>query len=128
MKKIILTFLLTSMILLQANIFYYEHGKKVELKEVKEIRSNVKGITYYKTVQGNKLGVTDEIIVQCKKNIDCFKLLEDQGFINISKLSSILFLLKVGKNENVFTLSQKLYKQSEIIMAHPNFTKQRIRR
>lgn len=128
MKKITLSFLLISMPLLQASEFYYAYDKKVKLTEIKEKRNTTKGIKYYQTTQGKEVGVTDEIIVQCKETVNCLKLLESQGFSNVSKLSSILFLVKVAKDENIFTVSQKLYKQNEIVLAHPNFIKQRTRR
>jgi len=128
MKRITLSLLFTSVLLLQASEFYYAHDKKEKVTELKEKCNTTKGIKYYQTAQGKEVGVTDEIIVQCKEATTCFKLLKDQGFTHVSKLSPILFLVKVAKDENVFVVSQKLYEQSEIILAHPNFIKQRTRR
>ncbi len=128
MKRITLSLLFTSVLLLQASEFYYAHDKKMKVTELKEKRYTADGIRYFQTAQGKKIGVTDEIIVQCKESVNCFELLKDQGFSSISKLSSTLFLVKVAKDENIFTISQKLYEQSEIILAHPNFIKQRQRR
>ncbi len=128
MKKIILSFLLFSMLLLQASAFYYAYDKKVKVTQLKEKRNTTNKIKYYQTAQGKEVGVTDEIIIQCRESVNCLKFLESQGLSNVSKLSSILFLVKVAKDENIFTVSQKLYEQNEIILAHPNFIKQRTRR
>ncbi len=128
MKKITLSFLLISILFLQASEFYYAYDKRVKLTEIKEKRNTTKKIKYYQTTLGKEVGVTDEIIIQCKENVNCLKFLESQGFSNISKLSSILFLVKIAKDENIFTISQKLYEQNEIVLAHPNFIKQRTRR
>lgn len=116
------------MLLLHANEFYYAYDKKVKVTELKEKRNTIDGTRYFQTSQGKELGVTDEIIVQCRESINCLKLLESLGFTHVSKLSSILFLIKVDKDENVFTVSQKLHEQNDILLAHPNFIKERKRR
>jgi len=80
------------------------------------------------TSNGHKVGVNDEIIVQCQDNINCQNELEKYDFREISKLSKKLFLVKVNNNEDIFKISQKLYNSDAVKLAHPNFIKKRKRR
>jgi len=109
---------------LSATNYYYEYGKKVELQPLNTTRSiNNQDIRYYMRPNGHKVGVNDEIIVQCKDNINCQTQLEKYNFVKISKLSEKLFLVKIDKSQDIFAISQELYNSNSIKLAHPNFTK-----
>ncbi len=109
-----------------ANDFYYEHGEKVEVSKLKETRIiNDSAINYYMTSTGHKVGVNNEIIVQCEKNVDCMNVLKKYHLTHVEKLSNILFLVKLVEGEDIFKLSQKLYNDSAIKSAHPNFIQNR---
>ena len=125
MKKIALIMLFA--ISLQAADFYYEYGKKVMIVKTYEGR-DAKGVKYYKNSLGKKIGVKDEIIVQCKEGISCRENLGKYPVGEVSRLSDRMLLVKVPKDENIFELSQKLYEDDSIAFAHPNFIKERSRR
>ncbi len=110
-----------------ANDFYYEYGKKVQLTKLKEQRSNTQ-VTYYQTQNGHKVGVKDEIIVQCQENTNCLDTLTDYSLTNISKLSDEMYLIKLNDKSKLFKLSQKLHNEESIKFAHPNFLKEKKKR
>ncbi len=111
-----------------ANDYYYEYGKKVGVVKLHESRTiNDRNVHYYK-INGKKVGVTDEIIVQCNDGVDCPQVLEKYHFPKVSTLSEKLFLVKVQNADDVFKLSRRLHDDKDIKLAHPNFVKQRKRR
>ena len=107
--------------------YYYEYDKKVTMVKLHEQRSNA-DVTYYEDMYGNKIGVKNEIILKCKDENRCMKLLKTYDLSNITKLSDTLFLLKLPRDTNIFELSRRLYKEDSIVFAHPNFIKERKRR
>ena len=107
--------------------YYYEYDKKVTMVKLHEQRSNT-DVTYYEDMYGNKIGVKNEIILKCKDENRCMKLLKTYDLSNITKLSDTLFLLKLPRDTNIFELSRRLYKEDSIVFAHPNFIKERKRR
>lgn len=128
MKKYLLLTLGLSLSL-SATDYYYEYGKKVEVKKLNQTRTiNNQDIKYFMTSNGHKVGVDDEIIVQCQDSINCQNELEKYDFREISKLSKELFLVKINNNEDIFKISQKLYNSDAVKLAHPNFIKNRKRR
>ncbi|SFV50616.1 hypothetical protein MNB_SV-6-1816 [hydrothermal vent metagenome] len=125
MRKISLLMVLA--LSLQAGDFYYEYGKKVMITKSYESRDS-SGIKYYENSLGKKIGVKDEIIIKCVEGKSCQDALKRYNIISVSRLSPTMLLVKVPKDENIFTLSQKLYEDSSIEFAHPNFIKKRTRR
>jgi len=136
MKKQIALLLIALSLSAGANEYYYKHGQKVELTKLAEKRlDTTKMIKYYITKRGNKLGVTNEVIVQCKADVNCTSVLNAYSLETVSKLSKIslvkevsklsetLFLVKIKKDENIFKVSQELYNNKDIVLAHPNFIK-----
>lgn len=111
-----------------ASDFYYENGKKIELSKVKEKRENSNDISYYKNAEGRKLGVKNEILLQCVVAKGCKEVLAKYELDSVSALSDKIFLVKVSEDKNVFEMSQKLYEDEAIEIAHPNFIKTKKRR
>jgi len=129
MKKEIVLLLAGLTINACAGEYYYENGKKVEVHKLPESRVlSSKDVAYYKTEYGHRIGVNNEIIVQCKNGVNCMKILSQYGLSDISKLSAHLFLVKVKNSVSVFELSRKLYADDKIELAHPNFIKNRKKR
>jgi hypothetical protein len=121
MKKINLLVLLS--LSLYSSDYYFEYGKKVELTKAKDYRSEgVGGVDYYITQYGNRVGITNELIVKCEHS-NCTEILGKYNLTNITSLSDSLFLVKLENNENIFEISQKLYLDKNITFATPNFTK-----
>ena len=111
-----------------ATEFYYENGKKVEVTKLKEQRDKRDNVTYYKSSKGHKIGVKDDILVQCRADIDCTRVLSKYETISLLSLSDKIILVTISKDKNIFKFSQKLYEDEDIAIAHPNFIKVRKRR
>lgn len=116
-----------------ATNFYYENDQKVEVTKLHESRSydgnsSKKSVDYYKTSTGHQVGVTNEILVQCKTNVDCKKVIKEYEPLSIVALSDTIFLVSITEDKNVFDFSQLLYSRDEINIAHPNFIKEKKRR
>jgi hypothetical protein len=127
-RHIILIFIGLSLIAC-ADDYYYEYGKKIKVTQTHQHRAvNNSNINYYVTENGHKVGVTKEIIVQCEENIDCQATLNKYHLKKVSKLSDKLYVIKIQDDKNIFEFSQKLYNDSDIKLAHPNFIKNRKRR
>ena len=107
-----------------ANDFYYENGKKIEVFKLAEKR-DLKNpeFSHYKTSNGHKVGVNNEILVQCEEGVECQSLLIAQKLEKVTKITDKIFLVTTAKGENVFEWSQKLYENENIKVAHPNFLK-----
>ena len=124
MKKAIAFLLFT--LLLNADGSYYERGKLVKLQKMHETRvNNRSGIEYYKTRNGQKIGITDEILVQCKSGVDCSSFLAKLNLTNVSNLTEKIFVIKVTDYDRIFSLSRALFESGSVEFAHPNFVKER---
>jgi len=116
-----------------AGDFYYNNGQQIEVTPLKTTqeqskKTKSKKVTYYKTSTGRKIGVTDEILVECQEDTNCTKVLGQYNLNSISKLTDSIFLVTSPSEENIFRLSQKLYDDKGIAKAHPNFIKTKKRR
>ena len=106
-----------------ANDYFYEYGKKVELIPIntpstRSVNSN--DIKYYKTKDGREIGIKNEIIVKLKKGINPKEFFLKYNIKNYEHLGSTTYLLKLSPSQNIFILSQKMYKDSDTIYAVPN--------
>lgn len=133
MKKTVVSLLFTLSIASVAADFYYENGQKVEVTKLYEKRSleqnsSIKNVTYYKTSKGHKIGVLNEILVQCKIGVNCKELLKKYDVSLVTTLSDTIFLVNIAKDKNVFEVSQELYEDNDVELAHPNFIKEKKRR
>lgn len=128
-KKIAIS-LLSLTLLGCANDFYYENGKKIEVSKIENRDTNHKmtDIKYYKTSQGHKIGVKNDILVECNADVNCIEVLNKYNTLSITPVTDTIFLVKIAKEKNIFEFSQKLYKDSNIKIAHPNFRKEKRRR
>ena len=122
MKKIWFIFIMGS--LLEADNFYYEYGKKVDLKHLNTQR-DLGGIQYYEKSNGSKVGLKDEIILKCKDNISCKDSLLKYKFKSIKNLSNTLIIVQIEDKEDIFKIAQELYNEDNIEFATPNFIKER---
>jgi len=106
-----------------ASDYYYEYGKKVELTPVENVSSrsiDKQDVKYYKTKDGREIGIKNEIIVKLKKGVDPKSFFLKYNMKNTEHLGSTTYLLKLEKSQNVFTLSQEMYEDSDTIYAIPN--------
>ena len=108
---------------------YYHKGKLTTLTPITEVRSlGENGIKYYRTNFGNKVGVTDEILVKCYQSSDCFNTLDKYNFRSISKVTQTIYLVKIDNENDIFKISQELFLDDNIKFAHPNFIKEQQKR
>lgn len=126
MKQFLLSIFLYSAVF--SDVYYYEYGKKVKLTKLKEQRDAVDGTFYYENSANQKVGVKDEILVKCNSKTECEKIFIKYSFKDIEPLGSNIFLIKLRKTDDIFEISQKLYLEEAITIAHPNFLKKRYRR
>ncbi len=129
MKKITMLMLAGIVSVSYANESYYKSGKLVELENINISRS-VKNsdINFYKNIYGQKIGISNEILVQCKEGINCAKLLNSFNLRNYSKLTDKIFIVKIEDYDSIFSMSRKLFESTHVEFAHPNFIKERKRR
>ena len=116
-----------------ASDFYYENGQKVEVlkiesNEVQQKKTDNDAVKYYQTSKGHKVGVKNDILVECKEKVNCREVLSSYPLISIKALSETIFLVEVAKDKNVFEVSQKIYEDVNVKIAHPNFRKEKRRR
>lgn len=121
-----------------ANESYYKNGELIELKniysskDINDTSTNYKktdsSIRYYKTPIGNKVGVTNQLLVQCKESINCPKLLNTFNLSNYSKLSDTIFVATIENEDDIFSISRALFESKKVEFAHPNFIKKRRKR
>lgn len=79
-------------------------------------------------MRGQKIGVTDEILIQCKKEFSCLALFSKFNIINYSQLTDKIFIIKIEDYDNVFSLSRRLFETGKVEFSHPNFIKERKKR
>ena len=128
LKKLLLLFLVFSLNLF-GDVYYFSNGEKIVLTKISNTRVLAQdGTVYYETEFGHKVGVRDEILVECEDGVECKKLLLSYNVKKVSSLSKKLFIVKIFDNENIFEVSQKLYNDNKIKLAHPNFMRQKKRR
>jgi len=127
MKK--LSLLILFCLSLFANNSFYQNGNLVTLTPLKEARDiNNNSVKYYQTQYGQKVGVTNQILLKCNNDVDCTKTLNKYSFQNITKLTTTIYLITIFNSEDVFEVSKKLYEDENIQFAHPNFLKEKKRR
>lgn len=129
MKIIITAIILGLFSMSYANASYYENGKLVELENIHSSRSvNGSYIEYYKNANGQKVGITDDILVQCNEGVDCPSVLNQFNLTDYKKLTDKIFVVKIQDYDNIFSVSRALFESKKVKFAHPNFIKERQRR
>ena len=127
--KIILLILIGIVSMSYANESYYKNGELVELQNIYSSKNvNNSSITYYKTLSGKKIGVTNQLLLQCKESVDCIKLLDTFNLSNYSKLSDTIFIVTITNSNNIFSVSKALFESKKVVFAHPNFIKKKKKR
>lgn len=130
MKYIAFIFLFLTTFL-NANNFYYEFGKKVELQpkiNSKSINSTASEIMQYKTIDGKTMKFRNEILVQCEDNAYCEDDFSDLSLDNYKKIGPSNFLIKLNGTQDIFEYCQKLYEKDDIKSAHPNYIRSIIKK
>jgi hypothetical protein len=111
-----------------ADTYYYEYGKKVKLTKLKDQRSDLKDVEYYKYESGRKVGVKKEVLVKCKNMSACKDIFKEHNLTKYRNLTPSIVLITLNKEDDPFEISQKLYEEEDIEYSHPNFVKKRQKR
>ncbi len=125
--RILLIIIILNFVIM-ADSSYYSYGKLLKLTPIKSDRSIKGDTTYYLNDAGQKIGVKNEIIIKCKDNSQCTKILKQYNFKQIQKLTPKLTILKLHSDQDPFSISRSLHKEENIEFAHPNFIKKRYKR
>ncbi|MCF6206686.1 MAG: hypothetical protein L3J47_07340 [Sulfurovum sp.] len=134
MKRIIYSILIfLTVVTIAGAESYYRNGEIIELQKIQEPRvlsadHTQKEIMFFRTQHGTKVGVTNEILVGCKNDVNCIELFERFNVSEFTKLTPEIYVVKVDDNRSVFTLSRQLYESGSVLFAHPNFIKKRVKR
>jgi hypothetical protein len=133
MKKILLLGLL--FIFSSANnTFFYQNGKKIYITQLKENIVNTRAITkpknikYFLTQNSTKIGIEDTILISTYKNTNLTLLLNIYDLFLVKKLSNNIYLVKVKDISLTLDTANKLYEDSSVKYAHPNFIREIKRR
>lgn len=130
MKYLII--LLLSLTFSYANKFYYENDKKVEVQDngtkTKSINQTYDDVQEYTTTEGKKIKFRNEILVQCQTNSYCEDDFEELNLINYKKINETMYLIKLDNTQDIFFYCQKLYEQTDIKSAQPNYIRKLIRK
>lgn len=114
--------------------YFYSGGKKVPLTPLLtnnyslKNQNNLNETIYYKTHNDIKLGVRDEIIIKIHKDSNIASILEKYDLTLIKSFSNNLYLIQVKNSNDTLDISNKLYLESSVVYAHPNFIKEIIKR
>lgn len=130
MNKLLLFLLLNTYLFSSST--YYEYGKKVELTphiQNKSLQLNKQAknnnVRYYKNKDNRVVGVDNTIIAKCFKQNDCEVILKQYSNLTYKTISKNTYIITVDNQEDVFTMSVKLYEEECFKYAHPNFYRDR---
>ncbi len=124
MKKLILLMLVASGLYSQDS-FYYKNGKKVTLIPKKRIERSV-GVIYYQDKQGNELGINREILVKLKDDQSIKPLLEKYAISLKEKITENIYIVTCKDVTLTLDTANRLYGDSSVIYAHPNFLRKKV--
>ncbi len=121
--------LIMTVSLFGSEVFYYEFGKKVYLNKLPISKSSNSNITYYKSRNGSRVGVSNKILVKCKGSLEvCKKLFDIEPIVKVEKISNTISLITIKKEADIFAISNMLSQKDDIAFAHPDFIKKKRRR
>lgn len=127
MLKINLSLIILLSTLSGSDLFYYQSGKKVSLTpfdarhETSRSLSNSQSIHYFKTDSNITLGVNNEIIIKTK-HIDI--ILKKYNLKLKKRLFLDVYLVALKENNATLDIANMLYKNKDVLYAHPNFIRE----
>ena len=118
-------------ILLFANAsdnFYYQNDKKTELIPIKNTeklqkKDSNQTINYYKTEQGQIVGVTQEIIIKVEDKKSLEPLLKKYNLNLKQNLTTKLYVVETNSTQETLEITNSLYAEENVSYSHPNFIK-----
>lgn len=128
MKKITSVLILLIQLGCASDNYYYKNNQKVSIKPSTSVLRSDVGIDYYQNDKGILLGVTDKLIVKLKNSNNLKKYLVEFNLIMEKTLGKNLYLLKAQEKSLTIDISNRLSEKEDVVYAHPDFIKQRVRR
>ena len=127
--NIYLITLLFSTILFAKDNYYYQGGKKVYLLATQEVKtyslnedtSSTTNIKYFSTSKNKIVGVTDEILLKIDDNTDINTILTKYDITLVKQLTQNLYVVSVKDSTTILDTANRLYEDTQIKFAHPNF-------
>ena len=108
--------------------FYYQKDKKIFLTPINTTQTIQKKesnqtVQYYKTLKGQTVGISKEIIVKVIEEKAIDSLVEKYDINVKKKLTQKLYLVEINSTKETLTITNKLYDDENVSYAHPNFIK-----
>ena len=108
--------------------YYYKNNTKVFLYEYNSYHRDTGSINYYKNEKGILLGVTDRIIVKCKRDACLDNYISEFNLTAPDRLGNDLYVVKVTHRSLTLDTANKLSQKDDIAYAHPDFIKKQLSR
>jgi len=127
MKRAVLMLLGFAATLMGADLYYYNHGKKIFLRPQKGVATRSVGESErFCTDRGEEVTIAKRLVVKWKKGADIDALLKRYGLKRIKKMGiGDLYLLEADSVEGAIEAADRLYESSEVIFAQPDVAKRR---
>lgn len=127
MRKV--TLLLCIAVFVSANdLYYYKNGVKELLYPLSSVTRASNKIDYYENEKGNRLGVSNKIIIKMTNSTNLQSYLLDYSLTLEKSLGDNLYLLQTEDKTKTIDLANKLHEKVDVEYAHPDFFKKRILR
>lgn len=107
-----------------ASTVYIHNDEEISLTFNKKLN----GLTYYITPHNEEVAVKDELIIKFKKAASISHIINQHAIISIKDLGNRFYLLKVENKDTLFETAVSLARHKDVLLAHPNFIRKRIRR
>lgn len=104
-----------------ANTYYYQGGKKQKLEPVEQTQRSTKTHDYYKTQNGSQVGVSDTMLVKFYNTANLNYYIQKYNLKIVEEIMPNLFKIQVKDKSLTINIANRLYEQSDIEYAHPNF-------
>ncbi len=117
-----------------ANEYFFEHGERQILTPIVSSVSPTAAFNndpahletrWYATPEGNRIGVTQSIIVKWRDGSPVENILADLDLTVSEYITDNITSIEVPVDKNVFELSRILYNSSSTLYAHPNTVRPR---
>ena len=123
MKKSIAFIVLSSVILLAQDTYYYKNHKKETLVPVENFKRSLSSVKYYKNTRGIVLGVSKNIILKVSNATSLQTYMDKYQLEVIKELSTGLYHLKNNSNASTLDVANQLTLEQGVTYAHPDFIK-----
>lgn len=113
----------------ESSFYYKKDGTRSTLRPVTLFRSLTTDpdIAYYVNEKGHTVGVGNQIIIECKSVSVCQRLIKKYR-LSASPLNKTMFLVTLEDANSTLPMAQKLFLESGVTLAQPNFIRKRNRR